>query len=84
LAEYFAESGDPTRGLALAQAELAARPDIYSRATLARVLARAGQVAEARVQARAALVLGTPDPDLRAGLADILGADALASTGDRP
>lgn len=83
LAEYFAESGDLARALELARAELAARPDIYSQATLARVLARAGQPAQARAQAHAALALGTQDPDLRAGLIELLGAADRAGTGDR-
>ena len=72
LAEYFAETGQSQRALGLARAELAARPDIYSHATLARVLARAGDTAQAQTQARAALALDTPDPQLQADMRAIL------------
>jgi len=73
LAEYFAETGQTQRALKLAQEELAARPDIYSHATMARILARAGSRPEARKQAQAALALNTPDRQLQADMGAILG-----------
>ncbi len=76
LAEYFAETGQFSHAEKLAQEELAARPDIYSHATLARVLARAGNRSKAQNHARAALALGTPDPRLQADMRAILGQRA--------
>ncbi|MDP2832456.1 MAG: hypothetical protein Q8Q28_03995 [Pseudomonadota bacterium] len=73
LAEYFAESGQSQRALAPAREEFAARPDLYSHATLARVLHRAGDVPQARQHARAALALNTPDPQLRTDMDKIMG-----------
>lgn len=72
LAEYFAGSGQMERALELAREELAARPDIYSHATLARVLQLAGNGQEAKRQARAALALNTPDTQLQADMRAIL------------
>ena len=64
LAEYSAERGQFDRALQYARAEYANRPDLYSAATLARVLNRAGKRAEARPFAKIALALNTPDPQL--------------------
>lgn len=77
-AEYFAESGQAQRALELAWGELAARPDIYSHATLARVLARADNLSEAKNHAQAALVLDTPDPRLQVDMRAILAAQPAA------
>ncbi len=74
LAEYFTASGQSKRAVALARQELASRPDIYSHATLARALQRAGNTPEAQEQARAALALRTPDPQLQTDMAAILAA----------
>lgn len=79
LADYFADSGRPRQALSLAREEFAARPDIYSHATLARALAAGGTDAgraEARHHARQALALNTPDPALRAEMAALLAQDA--------
>jgi tetratricopeptide (TPR) repeat protein len=73
LAEYFAEAGQTQQALELAQEELAARPDIYSHATLARVLVRAGDRSAAKRHAQAALALSTPDPGLQGDMRAILG-----------
>lgn len=73
LAEFWCEAGDPIRAMALADAELARRPDVFSHATRARALAAAGRTDEARAEARRALALGTPDPALRRGLAALVG-----------
>jgi tetratricopeptide (TPR) repeat protein len=64
LAEYLAERGQFDRALKYARGEYADRPDLYSAATLARVLNRAGKRAEARPFAKIALALNTPDPQL--------------------
>ncbi len=64
LAEYFAERGQLDTALQYARGEYADRPDLYSAATLARVLNRAGKVAETREFAKIALALNTPDPQL--------------------
>ena len=64
LAEYLVERGRPDTALQYARAEYVERPDLYSAATLARVLHRAGQTAEARQYAKTALALNTPDPQL--------------------
>jgi len=72
LAEYFADSGQTDRALELARGELAARPDIYSHATLARVLQRAGNRAQAKSHANAALALNTPDAQFQADMRAIL------------
>lgn len=72
IAEYLVEIGDTERALALARAELAARPDLYSHATLARVLAHAGEHRAAAHHACAALALNTPDRDLQTDLRPLL------------
>lgn len=82
LAEYFAEREQTARALELAREEFAARPDIYSHATLAMVLQRAGQEPEAQLHARAALALGTPDPELQAHMQSILAPNAADKTAD--
>lgn len=64
LAEYLAERGQMDTALKFAREEYAGRPDLYSAATLARVLNRAGKTAEARQYAKIALALNTPDPQL--------------------
>ncbi len=64
LAEYLAERGQFDLALKYARGEYADRPDLYSAATLARVLNRAGKRAEARPFATIALALNTPDPQL--------------------
>lgn len=71
LAEYLAERGRLDTALSYARGEYADRPDLYSAATLARVLHRAGHTTEARRYAKIALALNTPDPllaDVRAVL----------------
>jgi tetratricopeptide (TPR) repeat protein len=78
LAEYFSDSGQSGRALELARQELAARPDLYSHATLARALAGAGDRTGAQQHARQAMALNTPDPRLQADMAAILRAPALA------
>ncbi len=72
LAEYFTASGQSKRAVELARQELASRPDIYSHATLARALQRAGNTPEAQEQAHAALALHTPDAQLQADMAAVL------------
>ena len=72
LAEYFAERGETGTALALAREELAARPDLYSEASLARVLHRAGNEPEARQHAQSALALNTPDPQLQTDMHRVL------------
>jgi len=75
LADYFADSGRSQQALVLARQEFAARPDLYSHASLARALASTGEatgMTEARHHARLALALNTPDPALRAKLDAIL------------
>lgn len=74
LAEYFAESGQTDHALKLAREELVARPDIYSRATLAKVLQLGGDGPGAKRQAQAALALNTPDTQLQADMRAILTA----------
>lgn len=82
LAEYFADSGKADPAVEYARAELAARPDIYSEATLARVLQLAGEASEARRHAQAALALDTPDPQLQADMRLILAPQAVAAAKD--
>lgn len=80
LAEYLAERGRADTALQYARGEYADRPDLYSAATLARVLNRAAKTAEARQYAKTALALNTPDPqlaDLRALLAPTPGVEKL-------
>lgn len=72
LALYHAANGNASRALQLAREELAARPDIYSEATLARVLDITGNSRQARRHALAALALKTPDPQLQADMGAIL------------
>jgi len=76
-AEFYCEFPD-TRKLAerLARAELAARPDLYSHATLAWVLFRAGDLGEAAAHAKQSLRLNTPDRELRDRAGTILRAAA--------
>lgn len=64
LAEYLAERGRLDTALDYARGEYTDRPDLYSAATLARVLHRARKTAEARQYAKTALALNTPDPQL--------------------
>lgn len=73
LAEYAAELGQFDRAIKYARGEYADRPDLYSAATLARVLNRAGQSVEARPFAKIALALNTPDPQL-ADIRALIGA----------
>lgn len=84
LAEYFAETGEFSRAEALAREELAARPDLYSHATLARVLARTGNRPEAKRYARAALALDTPDPVLQADMRAVLAQPLAENMEVRP
>jgi hypothetical protein len=79
LAEYFSDSGQLKLALECAREEHAARPDIYSEATLARVLQRAGDAPEAQRHARAALALNTPDPELQSDMRAILLSGAVAT-----
>jgi tetratricopeptide (TPR) repeat protein len=80
LAEYWAETGQHRRALDMARQEFAARPDLYSHATLARVLQLAGNAPEAQHHAQAALTLNTPDPQLRTDMRAILAPLAAAQT----
>lgn len=75
LAEFLCDNDQPERAVELARQELAARPDIYSHATLARALARAGNVVEATRHARLALALDTPDPLLQRQMRAILAGE---------
>jgi tetratricopeptide (TPR) repeat protein len=84
LAEYFAETGEQPRALALARQEFEARPDIYSHAILATVLQRAGEAALARDHARRALALGTADRQLRVAMGAILAASGAGAPEERP
>jgi len=87
LAEYFAERGRFDVAIISARGEYADRPDIYSAATLARVLNRAGKTAEARQYAKIALALNTPDPqltDIRALLATAPPAVSPRGSGQLP
>jgi tetratricopeptide (TPR) repeat protein len=83
LAEYFADSVQTDRALQLAREELTARPDIYSHATLAKVLQLAGDAPKAQHHAQAALALNTPDPQLQADMRAIL-ASLPAAQAARP
>jgi len=80
LAEFLAESGRYDSALNYARSEYADRPDLYSAATLARVLARASKSSEARQYAKIALALNTPDPQL----ADVRALLAPAPTAEKP
>ena len=80
LAEYFAERGRFDAAIRYARGEYVDRPDIYSAATLARVLNRAGKAAAARQYAKTALALDTPDPQL----ADIRALLATAPLAEPP
>lgn len=84
LAEYFSDSGQQKAALECAREEHAARPDIYSEATLARVLQRADDVPEAQRHAQAALALNTPDPQLQADMRAILAPVATVSAAETP
>jgi tetratricopeptide (TPR) repeat protein len=79
LAEYFSDSGQLKLALECAREEHAARPDLYSEATLARALQRAGDASEAQRHARAALALNTPDPQLQSDMHAILLSGAVAT-----
>jgi tetratricopeptide (TPR) repeat protein len=72
LAEYFAACGDLPRALTLAGQELDARPDVYTHATLARVLHSAGRAEAAQDHARHALAFATADRELRTEMEAIL------------
>ena len=80
LAEYLAERGRLDTALQYARAEYADRPDLYSAATLARVLHRAGKTTEARQYAKTALALNTPDPQL----ADVRALLATTPVAEKP
>jgi tetratricopeptide (TPR) repeat protein len=56
---------DTMRAVALAEAELATRRDVYAYDAYAWALYRAGRLDEAAEAATAALALGTPDPRIR-------------------
>lgn len=76
---FLADRGeDPERAVALAQADLAIRRDVYAHDTLAWALLAAGRAAEADVEMRAALAIGTESAllDYHAGMiAAALGRD---------
>ena len=55
---------EPARAVALAEAELARRPDLFSHDAMAWALCRAGRGAEALAHAEQALALGTREPAL--------------------
>ena len=80
LAEHLAERGQFDSALKYARGEYADRPDIYSAATLARVLNRAGKTLEARRYAKIALALDTPDPQL----ADVRALVATTTATQKP
>lgn len=80
LAEYLAESGRFDTALQYARGEYTDRPDLYSAATLARVLNRAGKPTEARQYAKTALVLNTPDPQL----ADVRALLTITPVAEKP
>ena len=66
LVYYYADHGArPAAALALARSELARRRDVQTVAAYAWALHRSGRAAEAREEMRAALAVGTRDPDLR-------------------
>jgi len=62
LALYFADHGEPARGLAMAERELKGRKDVYGWDAYAWTLFRAGRPAEAVEPMRRALAMGTVDP----------------------
>lgn len=62
LALYFADHGDPARGLAMAERELKSRKDVYGYDAYAWALCRAGRAIEAVEPMRQALARGTVDP----------------------
>jgi tetratricopeptide (TPR) repeat protein len=68
--------------VARARADLAVRGDIYGHDALAWALFRAGELAEAAMEAEAALALGTPDPRLayHAGMIAAASGDAQGAT----
>ena len=65
--------------MALAEAELARRPDLYSHDAMAWALARAGRGPEALAHAEQALALGAREPALlfHAGMAARAAGDAV-------
>ncbi len=75
LAEYFTESGQTGKALQWANEELTQRPDIYSHATVAKAMAAAGRLDEAKREAAAAVILNTRDRQLQADMGAILGGD---------
>ncbi|MDL2716423.1 MAG: hypothetical protein PT977_01605 [Acidobacteriota bacterium] len=62
LALYFADHGEPARGLAMAERELKGRKDVYGYDAYAWALYRAGRATEAVEPMRQALARGTVDP----------------------
>ncbi len=62
LALYFADHGEPARGLAMTGRELKGRKDVYGYDAYAWALYRAGRAAEAVEPMRQALARGTVDP----------------------
>ena len=62
LALYFADHGEPARGLAMTERELKGRKDVYGYDAYAWALYRAGRAAEAVEPMRQALARGTVDP----------------------
>lgn len=69
---------EPARAVALAEAELARRPDLFSHDAMAWALARAGRGPEALAHAERALALGAREPALlfHAGMAARAAGDA--------
>lgn len=82
LARYLADRGErPQRAVELARADLATRGDVYAHDTLAWALLAAGRAADADVEMRAALAVGTEDAmlDYHAGMIAVaLGRDGEA------
>ena len=62
LALYFADHGEPARGLAMAERELRGRKDVYGYDAYAWALYRASRAIEAVEPMKKALALGTVDP----------------------
>ena len=81
LALWEADHGDPARAVAMAEAELAARKDVYGWDAYAWALYRRGRISEAAGAERQALARGTQDPllDAHAGLIFAAAGDGEAS-----
>lgn len=84
LALFFAEQPAGLEAAErLARLDLKSRPDLYSQDTLAWVLYRAGELAQSREHAQAALKLGTPDVTIKYHAGIILSAAGDGERGER-